>query len=453
MRGRLFDAAAWMTLAYLTSQVFRLVGNLIMTRLLAPEMFGIMSIVLVIQLTLTMLCDFGLRVVVIQSRRGDDPAFLNTVWTLEVLRGLLIWILGLAAATGLLGAAWAGLLPQGAAWGAPELPAVIAISITATLITGLQSTKLITAQRHLEQRSIATIELIALLIGLVGMIAIGFATRSIWALVAGSLISALATTLMSHWWLPGLRNRLAWDRAAISEIYSAGRWVLLSSLLLVLSANADRMLLASFIGAAELGLYSIAVNLILLIESVGSKLFSTVILASLSATAREDISALRNSLSRQRVAIDVGSLAASGMLFVLGPSIVNVLYDDRYSAAGPMLQILALTLIFTRYNIFPAAYLAIGRPELTATVNTIKLISLLATLPLFYYLFQTTGAIFAVAFHGLASTIAILAINQRLALNDFRLELAVLPAWLAGWWLGHAGLKFFALIAGWRGFA
>lgn len=448
LRGRLFHAAAWTTLAYLSGQVLRFGGNLVMTRLLAPEMFGVMSIVLVIQLTLTLLCDFGLRIIVIQSKRGDEPEFLNTVWTLEVLRGILIWLLGTAAAVALLAAGTVGMLPPGSSWAAPQLPAVIAICLMASAISGLQSTMLITGQRHLDVRSLTIIELVSQLVAVIGMIAIGIATRSIWALVAGSLIAAAMTTALSHIWLPGLRNRFAWDRSTIAEIYESGRWVMLSSLLLVLSTNADRFLLAGYIGPAELGLYAIAVNIILLFESIGSRLFSTVIFASLSEKARESTAALRASLSRQRWPFDVGYLFASGLLFAMGPWIVEVLYDDRYSAAGHMLRVLALTMVFSRYNIFPAAYLALGRPYLTATINFTKLAALLILLPVLFQRNGIEGALVAVVLHSLVSTIAILVINHRLQLNDFRLELMVLPAWLVGWGAGELLLRLIIAVGG-----
>ncbi len=448
VRGRIFNATAWTMLAYLSGQILRLGGNLIMTRLLAPEMFGVMSIVLAIQLTLTLLCDFGLRIAVIQSKRGDEPEFLNTVWTLEVLRGALIWLLGMAAALGLHAASGAGMLTPGSSWAAPELPAVIAICLLASFISGLQSTKLFTRQRHLDYRSVAIIEFASQVVCVVGMIGVGIVTRSVWALVAGSLMGAATSTLLSHAWLPGLRNRFAWDRSTIAEIYASGRWVMLSSLLFVLSANADRFLLAGYIGPAELGLYAIAISMILLVESLGTRIMSSVSLASLSEKARESPTALRAALSRQRWVFDACYLFGSGLLFALGPWVVEVLYDDRYIAAGQMLRALALMMIFSRYNIFPVAYLALGKSHLTAIVSLTKLVALVVLLPMLFYRDGLDGAVMAVVLHFAVMALVILIINQRYKLNDLRLELAVLPMWPVGWGAGEFFLRLLAAALG-----
>src|SRR5687768_7547642 len=84
--GRIAKAASWTALAMLIGQIIRLGGNLIMTRLLPPEMFGVMAIVLAVQITLAMLLDIGLRTALIQSPRGDDERLLNTAWTMQIIR-------------------------------------------------------------------------------------------------------------------------------------------------------------------------------------------------------------------------------------------------------------------------------------------------------------------------------------------------------------------------------
>jgi hypothetical protein len=74
------------------------VGNLILTRLLFPEAFGLMALVQVFLSGLQMFSDIGIQTSVIRSKRGEDPAFLDTAWTVQVLRGGLLWLgcLGIA---------------------------------------------------------------------------------------------------------------------------------------------------------------------------------------------------------------------------------------------------------------------------------------------------------------------------------------------------------------------
>ena len=67
LRKRAISAGAWNLAALVTSQAIRLGGNLVMARLLMPDMFGIMIIATTVSVVLHLLSDVGLRQNIIQS--------------------------------------------------------------------------------------------------------------------------------------------------------------------------------------------------------------------------------------------------------------------------------------------------------------------------------------------------------------------------------------------------
>src|SRR5690554_1654660 len=77
---------------YGTAQLLRLASNVILAKLLFPEAFGLMVLVAIFMQGIAMFSDIGILPSIIQNKRGDDPAFLNTAWTIQVIRGVLIWI-------------------------------------------------------------------------------------------------------------------------------------------------------------------------------------------------------------------------------------------------------------------------------------------------------------------------------------------------------------------------
>src|SRR5947207_1886174 len=95
LKERVLRAGGWSFAGYAAGQVLRLVGNLIVTRLLAPDMFGLMAIATMITVTLTLLSDFGTRENIVQSPHGNDPAFLDTAWVVQIVRGFVLWSLAL----------------------------------------------------------------------------------------------------------------------------------------------------------------------------------------------------------------------------------------------------------------------------------------------------------------------------------------------------------------------
>ena len=439
--SRTFQASVWTTSIFALTQILRVGANLIITRLLAPEMFGVMSIVQVVNVILSLLCDVGLQPLVVQSRRGDEPTFLDTIWSIQIIRGICIWLVGLLIALVLLVCGRSGLLPAASAWSTPELPAVMAVALFSAVVGGFQSSRLLTAYRNMALKKVVLIELIAQVAGLVAMIALAFATRSIWSLVAAFLVTSLVSTMLSHVWLSGHRDGLAWDREALAEIYRSGGWILVSSLTFVAAASADRLMLAGYVDSTQLGLYAIAYNLVVLFDTIGSRLFNSVVLPTLSEVARNDATVVRAPLLRQRLYFDTGYLVVAGMLFATGAAVIHFLFDDRYASAGPILQILSCGLIFSRYQIFSSAYMALGRPELMARMNIIKLVSIVVLMPVAYRLFGFDGVLVAVAIHAAPSIAAMFWVNRKLGLNDFRFEVMVLPAWILGFALGVGGLR------------
>ena len=445
--SRMLQAAAWSTSLFIVGQILRIAANLIVTRLLVPEMFGLISIVLIIQTMLVMLCDIGLLPIVMRSKRGDDEDFLNTVWTVQIVRGVGIWIAGLLVAASLLVAGNAGLLPQNSVWHAPQLPAVMAVSIFTAVIGGLQSTKVLTAYRQMNVRQIALLDFATQLANMATMIMVAWSTRSVWSLVAAAFVSAVVSTLLSHFWLPGPDNRLAWDRATLREIYGAGGWILLASLAFVASVNADRLLMAGYIDATTLGLYAIAFNLIAVVEVLGQRLVGSVLQPALNEAGRISASAMRATLHAQRLVFDTCYLFMGGMLFALAPTLVAIMYDDRYAQAGHILQVLSCLLIFSRYNfIIGSVYTALGKPHLMAALGVIKLVSILVLLPLGYHFYGFEGALIAIVLHQLPCIFVIFWINQSFNLNNMGLELKVLPGWLAGYGLGLMTLGIWRLV-------
>ena len=68
------------------TQAIRLVSNLILSRLLFPEAFGLAALVSILIVGMAMLSDVGVEQSVIQNPRGDDIHFLNTAWVLHLVR-------------------------------------------------------------------------------------------------------------------------------------------------------------------------------------------------------------------------------------------------------------------------------------------------------------------------------------------------------------------------------
>ena len=317
--------------SYAVTQALRLASNLILTRLLFPEAFGVMALVSVALVGLSMFSDMGIGPAISQHRRGDDPAFLDTAFTLDVARGVILWLMTCALA-------W----PMAALYDAPELMQLLPVAGLTLLIAGFNPTRIDTANRHLLLGRVTLLDLAAQVVGLLAMIALALTLQSVWALVLGAIVGSLAKLLVMHRWLPGRPNRFQWDAAAARDMIHFGKWIFLSTACGFLLSQGDKAIFGAYLTKADLGIYNI-----------GWFLASFPILLAGAVTGRVLIPLYRDQhpaddplnarkLRRFRFALSGGTLGLLAVLGMVGVPLVGLLYDPRYQAAGMIVVVMAM---------------------------------------------------------------------------------------------------------------
>jgi O-antigen/teichoic acid export membrane protein len=395
LKKRVLDASRWSLVGYGLTQAIRFGTNLLLTRLLVPEMFGVMAIANLLMVGLAMISDLGLKQNIIQSKQGNDPVFLNTAWTVQILRGVALWLFALGMGLVVLLADRIGIIRATSAYADPRLPYVIAILSFNPLIGGFQSTKLFEARRNLSLGPVTKIEWASQFAGLLLMLGWAYVDRSIWALVAGSVFSMLVMVLMSHVYLPGIDNSLKLDKFALHEIIHFGKWIFVSSLFGFLVNNGDRLLLGAWIDAHLLGVYVIAFAIFNSAEILIDKIISDVSFSALSEVIRERPADLERNYYRFHMVIASIASFCSGILMFSGQSLIGMLYDPRYAQAGWMLEILAVSLLITPFHLGIECLLALGLPKSFAQIIGVRVVSLFLLVPLGFHFFSLPGALWA----------------------------------------------------------
>lgn len=437
LKQRFIGSAGWALAGHFMAQVLRFGSNLILTRLLAPEMFGVMSVAYMVFTGIAMLSDIGLSAVASQSSRGDEPKFLNVLWVVQVVRGVVMTLVGLVLGGALSLHAVRAMLPAASVYADPRVPLLIAAMSLTGLADGFQSTRIYWARRNLSIGMLTKLELGCQVATTALILTWASLAPSIWALAFGWLFGESLRAALSHVVLPGPANRFEWESAAFKEIMHFGKWALISSPLSFMLTSGDRLLLGVFLDAHSMGLYSIASLLVTALQSAIMKIVGTAVQPALSEVLREKPDALKKTIYRVRGPLGMACLIPAGALFVLGDAVIGLLYDKRYEGAGWMLSAVALTLAATQFTVFDQSLIALGRMRRLSALNAVRLIALYSFVPLGYALFGTRGAVAAIPAAALVNTGILLIAQGHMGLLDIRRELAALPLFgvgmLAGW--------------------
>ena len=313
------------------AHVLRLLSNLILTRLLFPEAFGLMALIQVIIMGIEMVSTFGLRISVMQDKRGDEEDFLNTAWTLQAIRGVLLWLAVCASAP-----LFTWIYEQ------PALTAMLPVAGLTLAINGFYTTNVLSVQRHLQLGRYTSLTLLSLAINLVFLVAAAWWLGTVWALVIGSVFSSLVSLFLYARYLPGITNRFRLERRSVSAIMTLGKYLFFSTIATYVINQSDRAVLGLFIPIGLLGIYGIAWTLATLPTTLATTIAKSVVFPLYRMRHPLDAPENQAKIFRARRIVAAAALAMSSLMACLGPWLISVMYDDRYILAGPMIVVLSV---------------------------------------------------------------------------------------------------------------
>lgn len=370
-RHQLGRQVGWVAGPFMLRQMIRLALNIVLAWLLAPEFFGLMLLVNTLQTGTELLSDLGIGQSVVRSSRAEDRKFLDTAWTLQVIRGALLTVVALALA-----------VPVGHIYDEPELTPILLVVGPTFLMTGLQSTGLFLIQRNMQLQTRAAYELGSALFHAAVTIALALAMPTVWALVWGQVIGSVFSTVLSHLIGPRARPRFMLDRAAVYEIVHFGKWVFLSTAVYFAATSTDRFFFVAALPLAMAGVFGIARSVADMFGQLAQSAGNLLIFPKLAALA-ERRSELAVSLRERR--FRVLTLVAAGMAAAIAVSdqFILLLYDPRYHLAAFMLPLLMMGTWFGVLATFGNSMLmGCSRPAPGAWANAAKFVAMLVLLPL-----------------------------------------------------------------------
>ena len=411
---------------YGLGQVIRLAGNILISRLVLPEAFGIMALVNVLIQGLAMFSDVGIEPALVQHRRGDEPRFYNTAWTVQVLRGFVLCL-------GACLLAW----PASLLYEEPRLLILLPTAGLAAVVAGFNSTSLFAVRRHLLLGRLTLLELAAQVAGVVAMcLWAAYVSAGAWAMIAGLFATTTVNLVGSRCLLANYHNRFAWDRQAADALFRFGRWVLVSTMITFCALQVDRLLLGRLITKEQLGVYSVALAIAMLPSMLLQALGGAVIYPLMARLARRSREELCNKLTVAR-----SVLSALGVFLVVGvvleaETFFSLLYDARYASAGHIARLLAVSVWITSLSVtLERVPQALGETRVLATYNLIKLTAAAAGALSGYYLAGFDGFILGYAAGIAVGHVALACMLREFGVSvwrdDFRFTaIVILAAWI-----------------------
>ncbi len=327
---RAIRGSAWTMAAFGINQALRLTSALLLSRLLGKETLGLMALVNSIVTGVHLFTDFGIYFTVANSKRQDEP-FLNTLWTVQIVRSTTMWLV-------LVALAW----PMSRIYERnPELLYLLPVIGLGPFLSGFQSMAIFTLNRQLNLGRLTIVEIGIQLATIGTMMVCSWLWPTIWVLIGTAILGDLLKSLLSHLCLPRRPHRLAWERETLRELTGFGRWVFLSTIFTFCSTQADRMILAKLLSTGFLAVYNYAMMFAVAVVELGRTMSQRVVLPAVAELVRRSDPGLRSKYARLRARL-IGLVAMVLVPLTWGGDILfRWLFPATFHEGGWMLRMLA----------------------------------------------------------------------------------------------------------------
>lgn len=290
-----------------------------------PRAWGVLIIAQAMLQGLKMFSEVGIGPAIIQSKRGTDPVFLDTAWTLQAMRGCGIWLAGCALA-------W----PLARLYNEPLLMWMLPVMALANLLAGLQSTRVFTLNRQLAEGKRTALDLVERMTTRCSSVAFAFITPTAWAFVGGSLVGHVVMTVGTHTYLPGHRNRFRINAGAARELLHFGKWIFAGTVIAFFTQQADRLMLGKIDDLSVLGVYGIALTVSKLPQEMIGALTTAVVFPVFAELARSKPERHQEMVRRVRGAVLTPTMTAVVAVALIAPWFFNLAYPVAFREAGWM---------------------------------------------------------------------------------------------------------------------
>jgi O-antigen/teichoic acid export membrane protein len=362
----------WSVVSAILKQALSLIRSIVMARLLSQHDFGLFGMANTVTTAFALLTNVGMQHSIIVQEFQDDrgrAAYLNTVWTFEILRRLALSLLIVAIS-----------YPAALFYKQQQVTFVIMALALTPVIEGFQNIGMALYRKEVRFNRLVFFDAAQAVLSTVVVCFLALYVRNVWALVYGQLLTSVLSVVISYLLHP-FRPRLGFDKRAYRSAFQFGKFILVINLATYITTTADNVVVGRLLGTAPLGAYVIAYSIANLPVLIVTQSLGSVLYPAYAELAAGDPNRLRQAITRVVTLGITINLAISMPLFVIPEQLVVLLYGAKWREAGQVLGVLALIgLLRGLTHLVSPLLIGLKRPDLDAKAKIAETIFFLVTI-------------------------------------------------------------------------
>jgi O-antigen/teichoic acid export membrane protein len=372
IKRQVASGLVWVALAQVMNRGLAYLTTLILAKLLAPSMFGLMGMAMLAINALALFQDIGFESALIYRRKNVQEASHTAFYTV-IISSVAIFLIIVAAAPLI-----AGFFQE------PDLTPLLRVLALTVVISSFGRVPYVLLSREMDFRRRIFPELSAGMIASAAAIVLAFRGYGVWSLVWRELIrDVLATVLV--WFVSAYRPAWRYSRNAARDLFNYGKHIMASQGLIFLITNVDNAIVGRYLGSEALGFYQFAYSTANQPATQMTSIISQVMFPAFSKMADADPGQAK--ILRERYYLTIvryvtwitTPIAVAMILFA--PAFINGLYGDVWAPAIVPLQLLAvygyLRSIAANMG---SVFRAMGKPQWLTSIALWRLLTMIVLL-------------------------------------------------------------------------
>ena len=330
LRKQIFDGVRWTAVSSIVRVVIQFANIAILARLLTPNDFGLIAIVIALQAILLILADAGVSNAIIHYQNITQEQLSSLYW-LNV--GVSVMLAGMLIASSPWLADW---------YNQPVLQSLLAIAAAVIIVGAMEQQLRINAQKEMRFAQLAKVEILGVLGGFIVAVGLAWNGAGVYALSVGPLMGALVSCasswlILAQGWRPQWRFRFC----EIRQFLQFGSYMIGNNIANTINSQIDVLLGARLLGSEAIGLYSVPKNLTMNVQMAINPIITKVGLPVM-AKVQGDTDMLKSVyLNTMRMSASI-NFPLYVIIVLFAPEIILFVVGEKWNSAIPLLQIFGI---------------------------------------------------------------------------------------------------------------
>lgn len=279
MNNKVLNATKWSFVTELVAKLISPITNMILARLLVPEMFGVITTITMVISFADIFSDAGFQKYLVQHEFENEEQLYESsgvAFTINLFISFVLWI-GITVFS----------TPIMKMLGNEGKEVILIVACASLPLTSFSSIQIALYKRKFEFKKLFYIRIIGSVVPLLVTVPLAWIFRNYWALVigtiCGNLVNAIALTVMSSW-----NPKLAYKYQILKEMWSFSMWTLCESILTWFTSYVDVFIIGTILSTYYIGIYKTSMTTINQILALITGATNTVLFTTLSRVQNDD---------------------------------------------------------------------------------------------------------------------------------------------------------------------